>query len=57
MWKGVILYPLFMASWAILNFFCLFKKDVKWDKIEHVKDVKIEDMPKHNSNAKRRAKK
>ena len=57
MWKGILLYPLFMASWAILNFFCLFKKDVKWDKIEHVKDVKIEEMPNHNSNAKRRAKK
>ena len=53
MWKGILLYPLFMASWAILNFFCLFKKDVKWDKIEHVKDVKIEEMPNHNSNAKK----
>ena len=56
MWKGVLLYPFFMVSWAILNFCCLFKKDVKWEKIEHVKDVSIEEMPNHNSNAKRRVK-
>ncbi len=56
MWKGILLYPFFMASWALLNFMCLFKRNVKWDKIEHVKDVTIDEMPKHNSNAKRRAK-
>ena len=44
--KGIIMYPFFMASWAILNFVCLFKKDVKWDKIEHVKDVSIEELQK-----------
>ena len=55
MWKGILLYPIFMVSWAILNIFCLFKKNVKWDKIEHKKDVTIEEMPNHNSNAKRRA--
>ena len=56
MWKGILLYPFFMASWAILNFFCLFKKDVEWEKIEHVKDVSIDEMPEHNSNAKKRKK-
>ena len=54
MWKGIILYPFFMASWAILNFFCLFKRDVKWEKIEHVKAVSIEEMPEHNSKAGKR---
>ena len=42
--KGIIMYPIFMASWSILNFVCLFKKNVKWDKIEHVKDISIEQM-------------
>lgn len=54
MWKGIILYPFFMASWAILNFICLFKRDVKWEKIEHVKSVSIDEMPEHNSKAKKR---
>lgn len=56
MWKGILLYPFFMASWAILNFFCLFKRDVKWEKIEHVKAVSIDEMPEHNSKAKKRNK-
>jgi len=54
MWKGILLYPFFMASWAILNFFCLFKRDVKWEKIEHVKVVSIDEMPEHNSKARKR---
>ena len=56
MWKGILLYPFFMASWTVLNVVCLFKKDVEWEKIEHVKNVSIEEMPKHNSNARRRVK-
>lgn len=44
MWKGILLYPLFMASWTILNVVCLFKKDVKWEKIDHNKDISIEDI-------------
>lgn len=35
--KGIILYPIFMASWVVINFVSFFKKDVKWDKIEHGK--------------------
>ncbi len=35
MLKGIITYPIFMASWVFVNFVSLFKKDVKWDKIEH----------------------
>lgn len=53
MWKGILLYPFFMASWAILNFLCLFKRDVKWEKIEHVKAVSIDEMPEHNSRARK----
>jgi len=54
MWKGILMYPFFMASWSILNFLCLFKRDVKWDKIEHTKAVSIDEMEDYNSNAKKR---
>lgn len=57
MWKGILLYPFFMASWAILNFICLFRKDVKWEKIEHVKDVSIEEITENNSKTKKKTKK
>ena len=33
--KGLITYPIFMASWSLVNFVSLFKRNVKWDKIEH----------------------
>ena len=46
--KGVIMYPIFMASWSILNFACLFKKNVKWDKIDHVKDMSIDEINAKN---------
>ena len=33
--KGLILYPLFLGSWLLINFKCLFKRNTKWEKIEH----------------------
>ena len=44
MLKGLALYPLFMASWLAINFKCLFKRDTKWEKIDHVRDIKINDV-------------
>ncbi len=44
MMKGLILYPLFLGSWLIINFKCLFKRETKWEKIEHVRDIKINDV-------------
>lgn len=44
MWKGMLMYPVFLGSWLLINFVCLFKKDVKWEKIEHTRDVKINDV-------------
>ena len=37
--KGIITYPIFMASWSVINFVSLFKRNIKWDKIEHGKNV------------------
>ena len=42
--KGIITYPIFMASWAIVNFVSLFKRDAKWDKIEHNKNIDIAEI-------------
>ena len=49
MWKGLIMYPIFLGSWLLINFKCLFKRDTTWEKIEHVRNVKIEDK-KINQN-------
>ena len=42
--KGLLCYPLFLGSWILINFKCLFKRDTSWDKIEHVRNVKIKDV-------------
>ena len=46
--KGIITYPIFMVTWALINFLCIFKikRNVKWDKIEHVKNVSIDEIKK-----------
>lgn len=44
MWTGLLMYPVFMASWLLINFKCLFKQDTKWEKIEHNRDVGINDI-------------
>ena len=44
MLKGLMFYPLFLGSWLLINFTALFKRDVKWEKIEHNRDIKINDV-------------
>ena len=44
MLKGLILYPLFLGSWLVINFKCLFKRETTWEKIEHVRDIKINEI-------------
>ena len=41
--KGLLCYPLFMGSWLLINFKCLFKRETTWEKINHVRDIKIAD--------------
>ena len=41
MLKGLACYPLFMGSWLLINFKCLFKRETTWEKINHVRDIKI----------------
>ena len=42
--KGLILYLLFIGSCLLINFKCLFIRNTKWEKIEHVRDIKIKDV-------------
>lgn len=42
--KGLITYPLFMGSWLLINFKCLFKRETTWEKISHNRSISIEDV-------------
>ena len=42
--KWLIYYPLFLGSWLAINFKCLFKRNTTWEKIEHVRDIKIKEI-------------
>ena len=44
MLRGLVCYPLFLGSWLLINFKCLFKRDTTWDKIEHVRSIKINEV-------------
>ena len=44
MLKGLALYPLFMGSWILINIKCIIKPNTKWEKINHVRDVKINEV-------------
>lgn len=42
--KGLLCYPFFLGSWILINFKCLFKRETKWEKINHVRDIKINEV-------------
>lgn len=44
MLKGFFTYPLFMGSWLLINFKCLFKRETSWEKITHNRNIKIEEV-------------
>lgn len=44
MWKGLIMYPCFLGSWLLINFKCLFVQDTKWEKIEHNRNINIDEV-------------
>ena len=41
MLKGLACYPLFMGSWILINLKCLFKRETSWEKINHVRSIKM----------------
>ena len=44
MLKGIALFPVFMGSWIIINIKGIIKPNTQWEKIEHKRNVKINDM-------------
>ena len=44
MWLGLLCYPLFMGSWILINIKCLINPNTKWEKINHVRDIKIREV-------------
>ena len=44
--KGLLFYPLFMGSWLLINMKCLVKRDIKWEKIKHVRNISVSDVEK-----------
>ena len=42
--KGFFTYPLFMGTWLLINFKCLFKRETNWEKITHNRSIKINDV-------------
>jgi cellulose synthase/poly-beta-1,6-N-acetylglucosamine synthase-like glycosyltransferase len=42
--KGFFTYPLFMGTWLLINFKCLFKMETSWEKITHNRSIKINDV-------------
>ena len=49
MLKGLACYPLFMGSWLLINFKCLFKRETTWEKINHVRNIRIDDVEEENN--------
>ena len=48
--KGLACYPLFMGSWLLINFKCLFKRETTWEKITHARNIKIGDVGEESDN-------
>lgn len=44
--KGIFSFPFFMITWIPINIMCLFIKDIKWEKINHSKNIDIESVIK-----------
>ena len=42
--KGILCYPLFMGTWVIINLKCLVKRETTWEKIDHVRNIKISEV-------------
>ena len=41
MLKGLLCYPLFLGSWILINIKALIKTNTTWEKIDHVRDIKV----------------
>lgn len=44
LWKGILMFPVFIFSWLPINFICLFKKNIPWEQIKHERAIKLEEI-------------
>ena len=44
MLKGLLCYPLFLGSWILINIKALIKPNTTWEKIDHVRSVKVKEL-------------
>ena len=42
--KGLLCYPVFLATWLFINLKCLVKRETTWKKIEHVRNLNVSDV-------------
>ncbi len=42
--SGILLFPLFIATWIPINICCMVKKYTKWEEIRHDRNVEIKDV-------------
>ncbi|MBR7142467.1 MAG: glycosyltransferase family 2 protein [Clostridia bacterium] len=45
MWKGIIGFPIFLASWMGINVYSLFRKTTVWKEIHHCRNLSAEELP------------
>lgn len=43
-YKGILLFPIFLLTWIPINIIILLKKEIKWEHIEHNKNISIEQI-------------
>lgn len=46
--KGIIFLPLFYLSWVPINIVALFEKKTKWERIEHTRNITLENILSFN---------
>ena len=44
MLKGLLCYPLFLGSWILINIKALIKPNTTWEKIDHVRSIKVKEL-------------
>lgn len=41
---GIMTFPIFLITWIPINIVCLFTKKVKWEPINHTRDISIDNL-------------
>ncbi len=44
LWKALLTYWMFIASWVPINLLCTFKKCTSWEPIAHTRNIRLSDL-------------